>query len=261
MDRAILFRFHRDAEVCASRIELLKQLNPEIPVYGLGEDIEGVEKLGEAGMEHLHVIDDKLSDWKWKNGDLAARRWFQEVGRDLEFDMLHIVEWDLLLVEPLEDLYSHVSEDQVALTGLKPVQKAKEYGWTWVNGEHEQEWRELKQKVRKDFSYTGSSHGCIFPGAALPRSFLDKYAKTDVPELSNDEVRVPLYAEAMGYELVDTGFFGQWGDEELYRYLNAKGQEIETGKIREELQKKKGRRTFHPVRKKIGKEKLMEWKT
>lgn len=260
MDRVILFRFHKNPEICASRIKLLNQLNPETPVYGLGEDIKGVEEMREAGMKNLYIIEDREDDWKWKNGDLAVRKWFQEVGRKLGFDMLHVIEWDLLLVEPLEELYSHVSEDQVALSGLKPIQEAREYGWPWVNGEYEQEWQELKQKVRKDFSYTENSYGCIFPGAVLPRSFLDKYAKTEVPELSNDEVRIPLYAEAMGYELVDTGFFGEWGDKELYTYFNAKGQDIETDKIREQLQKKEGRKAFHPVRNKIGKEKLMKWK-
>lgn len=247
----MLFRFHKNPEICAARIKLLKQLNPETPVYGLGEDIEGVEKMREAGMEHLHVIDGRSDDWKWKNGDLAVGRWFQKVGKELEFDMLHIVEWDLLLAEPLEELYNHVSEDQVALTGLKPIQEASEYGWRWVNNEYEQEWKDLKNKVSKEFSYTESSHGCIFPGAALPRPFLDKYTKTEVPELCNDEVRVPLYAEAMGYELVDTGFFGEWGSDSVYRYFNALGQEISKERLREQLQKRDGRRAFHPVREKV----------
>src|SRR5437762_14214472 len=30
--------------------------------------------------------------WKWLNGDLALREWYQAVGRRLAFDVLHLVE-------------------------------------------------------------------------------------------------------------------------------------------------------------------------
>lgn len=260
MDRAILFRFHKNPEICASRIRILKEMNPETPIYGLGEDIEGLEKLFEAGMDHLYVINDKDSEWKWKNGDLAVKNWYEGFGREQYFDILHIIEWDLLLTEPLEELYSHVEKDQVALTGIKPILEAKEYGWKWVNGEYEDNWVRLKDTVKENLDYSEESKGCIFPAAVLSRSFLEDYSNLEVPELCNDEVRCPLYAEALGYDLIDTGFFGEWGSDEVYQYFNALGQEIEESKIKTQLSQEEGRRAFHPVRKKIGIEKIREWK-
>lgn len=259
MDRAILFRFHKNTEICASRIKLLKEMNPETAIYGLGEEIENSEKLFEAGMEDLHVIEDKGSEWKWKNGDLAIKNWFENVGNEKEFDILHVIEWDLLLTEPLDKLYSHVEEDQVALTGLKPIEEAKEYGWKWVNDKYEESWIELRNKVEEDLNFSKESKGCILPAAALPRSFLEDYSDFNIPELCNDEVRVPLYAEALGYELIDTGFFGEWGSDQVYQYFNALGQEIEEEKIRKQLNQEDGRRAFHPVREEIKTGKVKDW--
>lgn len=260
MERAILFRFHKEVDVCESRIRLLKELNPAVPIFGLGEDIEGVERLFDAGMEDLHVIDHHGSDWKWKNGDLAVKHWFSNTGKDFDFDMLHIVEWDLLFAEPLDKVYSGIKKDQVGLTGLKPISEAEERGWNWVTGENADEWEELKDFAADELGFSETSYGCIFAGACLPRTFLEEVSEIKIPALCNDEVRVPLVAEALGYELVETGFFGEWGDEQVHRYFNAKGQEIEEKKIQEQLSKPDGRRAFHPVRNKIGKEKLDRWK-
>ena len=157
-------------------------------------------------------------------------------------------------------MYSDLNKDQVALTGLKPIKEAEEYGWPWVVGEYSKERRELKMYVENHLGYSESSHGCIFPGASFPRSFLEEISDLQIPELCNDEVRVPLIAEALGYELKETGFFGEWGNQQVYNSFNAKDQKIETETIREELNKKKGRRAFHPVRSKIGLKKIKEMK-
>jgi len=82
----------------------------------------------------------------------------------------------------------------------------------------------------------------------------------DVPAYSNDEVRVPLIAEALGYKLERTGLYPEWGQTSINRYFNAKGDLIHPEKIRGELEKTGGRRAFHPVRDRIGKDKLMDWR-
>ncbi|MFB6216238.1 MAG: hypothetical protein ABEJ72_04615 [Candidatus Aenigmatarchaeota archaeon] len=212
-------------------------------------------------MEHIHVIEDKDKDWKWKNGDLAVRHWFKNRGKDISFDMLNIVEWDLLLTEPLDRLYDTVSQNQLGLTGLKPIEEAEEYGWDWVADQpYSGEWEELKNYVEQETGFARSSYGCIFPGACVPREFLERFAEIEVPELCNDEVRVPLFAEALGFDLEDTGFFPEWGDKHEYQYFNAIGNNIALERIEEELGKENGRRAFHPAREKIGIEKIREMK-
>lgn len=260
MEKAILFRFHKEAEVCEERIKLLKELNPDTEIYGLGEEIEGVERLKDAGMKHLHVIEDRGSEWKWMNGDLAVRDWFQEKGKHEDFDMLHIVEWDILLTAPLENIYETIPEDALGLSGLKPIPEAEEYGWPWVTGEYRDEWLKLREWVKEETGYSGKSYGCIFPACCLPRNFLEEYTQIDVPAYSNDEVRVPLIAKALGYKIERTGLYPEWGNSDIKRYFNATGDLIKTEEIRKELEKPGGKRAFHPVRKKIGKEKIMNWK-
>lgn len=261
MERAILFRFHKEAEICEERIKLLKELNPDTEIYGLGEEIKGVERLKEAGMEYLHVIDDRDSDWKWMNGDLAVLDWFREKGKHEDFDMLHIVEWDLLLTAPLDEIYGHINEDTLGLSGLKPISEAEDYGWPWVTGEYRDEWQKLREWIEEETGYSGKSYGCIFPGVCLPRSFLEEYAQLDAPAYSNDEVRVPLAAKALGYKIERTGLYPEWGNSSIKRYFNATGDLIEPEDIKEQLSKPEGKRVFHPVRNKIGKEKLMDWKS
>ena len=260
MERAILFRFHKEAEICEERIKLLKDLNPDTEIYGLGEEIEGVEKLEDAGMNHLHVIDEKDSEWKWMNGDLAVIDWFQEKGKHEDFDMLHIVEWDLLLTAPLNEIYEDIPEHALGLSGLKPISEAEEYGWPWVTGEYRDEWLKLKEWVKDETGYSGKSYGCIFPGACLPRNFLEEYAQLDTPSHSNDEVRVPLIAKALEYKIERTGLYPEWGNSSIKKYFNAKGDLINPEDIKKQLGKPNGKKAFHPVRKKIGKEKIIDWK-
>lgn len=258
MERAILFRFHKEPEICVERIKLLKELNPDTEIYGLGEEIEGIERLKDAGLKHLHVIDDRDSEWKWMNGDLAVLEWFREKGKHKDFDMVHIVEWDLLLTAPLEEIYQDIPRDALGLSGLKPISEAEEYGWPWVTGEYRDEWLKLRKWV-EETGYSGDSFGCIFPGCSLPRNFLQEYAEMEVPAYSNDEVRVPLIAKALGYEIERTGLYPEWGNKSIKRYFNATGDLIETKDIKKELEKPEGKRAFHPVRKKMVKEKIMNW--
>lgn len=260
MKRAILFRFHKNPEICRERIKLLKELNPETKIYGLGEDIEGAEKLKQAGLEHIHVIDDKDSEWKWMNGDLAVRDWFLDKGKNKDFEMLHIVEWDLLLAAPLDEIYKDISENSLGLSGLKPIPEAEEYGWPWVTGEYSDEWQKLREWVKDETGYSGESSGCIFPGCCLPRNFLEEYSRLDVPAYSNDEVRVPLVAKALGCNLERTGLYPEWGNSSIRRYFNATGDLIDPEDIQKELGETGGKRAFHPVREKIGKEKILKWK-
>lgn len=244
MDRVVVFRFHRDPEVCRSRLDLLRRLNPEVPVYGLGERIGLAEEF-----EDLHVIEDRDPDWQWRHGDLALARWFREVGRDLAFDRLHLVEWDLLLCAPLADLYGHVPAEGVGLSGIRPMAQALHQGWAWVtDGEydHADDYRRVREHVRRELGHDREAPSCIFPGLCLPREFLAEYADLDPPELCNDEVRIPLYARALGYELYDTGF--HWWTDAGRRYFNGRGEEIDRDRIDSELADPRGRRAFHPVR-------------
>ena len=108
MKRLLLFRFYKDPVISKNRLELLKAFNPGIDILGLytGEegDFPNITKALSQHLAHVYCISGKSAEWKWKHGDLATRLWYKDYGHHLGFDMLHIVEWDLLLFSSISQL-------------------------------------------------------------------------------------------------------------------------------------------------------------
>jgi hypothetical protein len=185
--------------------------------------------------------------WNWKNGDLALAAWYREVGHRLDFDVVHDIQWDLLLLDSLERLYAAVPKDAVGLTAVTPI-SAIEHDWPWLQRpDDRRQWEELLAYVRERWEYTQIPHACWGPGPCFPRAFLEQYADADPPDLCHDELRLPLFAQILGFPIVDTGFRRGWRDGDEDRFFNLRGQEIERSSIVAELAKSDGRRAFHPV--------------
>ena len=185
--------------------------------------------------------------WSWKNGDLALTSWFREVGHENPFDIVHFVEWDLILFESCETLYADMDAAAVGLTALTPVAELEDT-WEWVREPRRAEWQRLLAYARAEWGYDDVPYGCLAVGPCLPRSFLARYAEIDPPEDGNDELRLPLFAQILGFPLADTGFRLRWHDRREDDVFNVGGSEIEPATIRRELAKPDGRRAFHPVR-------------
>jgi len=181
--------------------------------------------------------------WKWKNGDLVVRQWFLDRGKDIPFDMVHLIEWDMLLCDSVENIFKTVPGGCMGLAGLMPLREIQER-WIWSShGTYKEELKQLLSRVKERYQYAREPFRSIAGGACIPRDFLIRYADTDIPELCNDEVRLPLFAQIFGIELCDTGLYSL--DDEERRYFNL-FTPIETGLIRDELSKPGGRRIFHP---------------
>lgn len=249
MKRIILFRYHNiDKAICYERLSMLKKFNPDIDIYGLygGEDeiFPEYEFLTKDLITHNYCVRDKESKWKWLSSDLGARYWFDEFGHTIEFDMLHIVEWDLILLESIPTLYKHIPKDGIALSALSDVSNL--YGrWLWVSIP---EWTLLLSHVRKNYGYDQKPFGSLGPGTSVPRYFLENYSKYEVPNYCIDEVRFPLFGQLMGCKLYNTGFYQKWFDDDEDRFFNCINKNIKIETIQDELKKKNGRRAFHPFR-------------
>jgi hypothetical protein len=237
-------------------VALLRRLNPGIPVVGLfgGEGAVRRAAFGSAGTSVLGL--DKLyssrepAAWNWRHSDLLLARWYREIGHTISFDVLHLVEWDLLLMEPLDSLYASVPEETVGLTALTPISDLEDE-WTWLRrDETRKEWDALLACAHAEWGYQGIPHGCVGPGSCVPRSFLDAYARLDPPPpaLCNDELRLPLFAQILGFPIVDTRLRGPWRGEREDPYFHFRDQEIELSAIKAELARPDGWRAFHPVR-------------
>jgi hypothetical protein len=186
---------------------------------------------------------------------LAA--WFRDVGERIPFDVLHVVEWDLLLAEPLETLYDPVPDGAVGLTALTPISEL-EREWTWLRREEpRREWEALLRYARDHWGYDGVPYGCLGPGPCVPKSFLEKCAALDLPPLCNDELRLPLVAQVLGFPVVDTGLRSPWHGEREHALFHFRNAEIDLRAIRAELAKPDGWRAFHPVRARIDPEAIV----
>ena len=251
--RVVVFRFDRNPAICRERVAQLRRLNPGVAVFGLYGGAGGRRafafRLGRRAVLGLDGIHRPPHDgrWNWQHGDLALADWYRQVGRHVEFDVLHLVEWDLVLTAPLSTVYGHVPPDSLGLTcctGLDVIGP----DWDWVSRpELGEQTAALLAVARERWGFAGEPRACLGVGPCLPRSFLDEYAALDVPELGHDELRWPLFADVLGHPVVETGFRSAWHSPEDDAYFNATGRLIEPATIRAEQGRADGRRAFHPV--------------
>jgi hypothetical protein len=250
--RAILLRFHKAPLVCRSRVALFRTLNADVPIYGLFGGryrVPGPPLRALVDLDGVHSSRER-GRWNWQHSDLAVAAWFREAGHRLPFDVLHLVEWDLLLLEPLESLYASVPEGAVGLTALTPISELRE--WTWLRREQERRtWEQLLGVARSEWGYDDVPYGCICAGPVLPRAFLEAYAAVDPPLIAHDELRLPLFAQILGFPLADTRLRGPWRGERDHPLLHFRAPDVPIGAIRAELANPDGWRAFHPVRTRV----------
>jgi hypothetical protein len=252
--RLVVFRFDRDPLVCRSQVGVLRQLNPGTPVHGLYGGPLGARgrAFGWVGGPVLGLdsvfVSPHQAGWNWKNGDLSLLDWFRERGRWLPFDVLHLLEWDLLMLEPLAAAYASVPPDAVGLTALTPIEELPS-DWRWTAGPIERREHEaLLRHVHARWPGNYVPRACIGAGPCLPRAFLEAYAAADPPEWGNDELRLPLYSEALGFRVVDTGLVPDRTALATDRFFNVGGPSVDPADVFAALHEPTGPRVFHPVR-------------
>lgn len=221
MNRAILFRYHDHKEVCEERLALLRRLNSEMPIWGLYGGPKP-EPLTLKGLDANYKVPFEEARFKWEHGDLCVRAWFKDMGHSFTFDILHIIEWDLLLLAPIAELMGHV-KDGIALTNMEMLSHHKEHGWGWIAlPERQKQFAELKGIIQKRYAVTldlDTLKAGPFGGACLSRAFLERYATEDVPVLLHDEIRTSAFATAFGMNVHETGLAARatfWNCEKDY---------------------------------------------
>jgi hypothetical protein len=252
--RIVVFRFDWNPLVCRARVRQLRRLNPGVRVVGLYGGAGGWRRAAFRSLSRAVLGLDSFyasrrsGEWNWKNGDLALAAWFRDVGHRLEFDVAHLVEWDLLLLAPLEHLYRDVPPGALGLTAYT---RLSDVGgdWDWIRQpERRAETEDLLTMVREQWGFRDEPHVCLGVGPCFPRTFLAQYAEVDAPEIGHDELRLPLFAGVLGFPVVDTGFRRSWHEDSEDAFFNASGQDIDGATVLAELQRPGGRRAFHPVR-------------
>lgn len=204
MDNLVLFRFHNHVDICIERLQLLHKHNPNVPIYGIGEPIENIDLLYENGLVHNYVIETEADRWKWKNGDLVLRKWYNNVGKEIEFNRVYVIEWDMLLTDSLENIYSGVSDSAVVIPRAEPLDETQR---SWLTGRYNQI-DYLEQVAQNQLGASRKDDVCVglFPGVSLPRSFLDLYSSLHVPEVGTDEMRLSVFAHHSDFKITTPNF-------------------------------------------------------
>jgi hypothetical protein len=217
MKLAILFWFYKEPEVCTNRLEILRQYNPKVSIYGLyGGDLRSADEFQSACGKYLDDFyifsENKDAYWKWIQGDLMITQWYLERGKDLVWDSIIIVQWDMLVFGAVEELFSMLKQDQILLSGLRPVSEV-ENDWQWVspkNQEFRKQYLNFLDYVQKSYDYAKNPLGCLFIVVVFPRGFLDKYSRIENPELGFLEYRIPIYAQIFGMDFCKNHSFNAW---------------------------------------------------
>lgn len=202
---AILFWFYRDAELCENRLRMLRRFNPGYSVFGLyGGDPESAgtyeRQLGSLLDDFYAYPGPEDGAWKWINGDLVIRAWYVERGQELSWSSVVIVQWDMLVLGPLSRLVGRPTEDDVVLSGLRPVSEVEGW-WPWVSGASRPAFETFMLRLREDGYRVDQAWCCQFVVVCLGRRFLDDYSRIADPEHGFIEYRVPTYAHAFGMHL------------------------------------------------------------
>ena len=231
---------------------LLQRFNPGIRIFGLyggpADLVREARALEGCGIEHVYHDPRRLPTWNWKNTDLAVAGWYRDVGQSVSFDRVDVVQWDLLFFAPLDRVYPMVPKDAVALSGLVPLSDVA-HMWAWTVVEPlANESAAFMGRIREQFGERVALYACVGPGYSLSRRFLERYAQLDVDDVGHDELRLPVFAQIVGVDLVDTGFYPRWVDADVERTFNADGAEIDPSVAASELGQPCGRRVFHPCR-------------
>jgi hypothetical protein len=262
MKRIILYRYYHKFETNKELLKFFKFLNPDIDIYGLYGGPE--EHFDQASIYFKGLLSDnflikgKTSEWKWRNDDISFQIWFNDFGHTVQFDYVHVIEWDLLYFQPIEKLFSHVPVDSLAITGLIPLEKViDKWHWTAHSGERDQ-WLQLMDYFKLKYNYNQQPYGMVGTGVSFPRSFLEKIQKVEIPEISLGELRVPMLAQVLGFDMVDTKFYKGWFSRHDIKFFNCVNYFVSNKNIRKQLKRQNGYRAFHPFRDEISFEDLKE---
>ena len=254
----VLFWFYKDYDTCRERLVRLRRLNPEVQVFALfggppAEAPAARDALGQYFDDFYAFPEEREPRWKWQHGDQLIAAWYEQRGRELAWDSIFVMQWDMVILEPLEKLFRGLQQDEILLSGFRPLKEVADW-WPRAKPENS-DIREFEQLMREDRGYSGELYACLFIVACLPRVFLEKYVAIGHPETGFLEYKIPTLAVAFDIPVCQDHDFHPWwrANPATRRYpaerrtLNAVGEEVPLPIIVNELAKPQGKRLFHPV--------------
>ena len=265
MNRAILFWFYRDIDICKNRLRILKTYNPKTKIFGLyGGNINEFEKYKIKLNKYFNDLycfqTSKTNQWKWRHGDLMINTWFKERGYLLNWESIVVVQWDMLIFGSIKNIFNNVKKDELLFSGLRPVNEVESW-WPWVKkGSNEREdYIKCINNIKLNTEKKVKALCCLFIVVIFTRSFLEKYAYIKDEEVGFLEYKIPTYANAWGYKFHNDSLNKPWwaadpktkSINKIEKTLIAIKQTVSLDVVKYHLSKNDGNRIFHPYFKKI----------
>jgi hypothetical protein len=257
MITAILFWYYKDVGLCIERLKAIRHYNPDIKVFGLyGGEVDDFaifnNKLSRYLDDNWCFDLDKSGQWKWRNGDLVIRRWFQCQGARGNWDRIAIIQWDFLLFSSVNELLSQTESNALYLPGLRHIKEVEAFwNWTKQGSEEGEIYQNFANYMRSEKQYTGSFYSMQFVFGVFPFSFLKDFCGEEYLPNGFLEYSMPTLAHAWGYKVVDLPSLRvAWEDSEIEQdqiTMSASQIYISPKLIFKNLCSIKGSRAFHPV--------------
>jgi len=254
----VLFWFYKDFDTCRERLLRLRSLNEGVRIFALygGSLLEtdmarhAIEALVDDFYFYPH---EKDSAWKWRHGDQMIALWYRERGKNLQWDTIFVMQWDMLILDKLQKIFFDLKPGEMLLSGFRPLNSVSSW-WSPANPTS-QDLLSFKELLRDKFDYEGELFACLFIVVCLPRIFLEKYVAVGHPEIGFLEYKIPTMAHIFDIPVCNTHAFEPWWAANpatqqaprRQRILNAVAQEVPRSVILQELSDRDGQRLFHPV--------------
>ncbi len=246
----ILFRYHHNIDLVKNRLQLLKMMEPDKPIFGIyggkHSDFKEAADVLNGWLENNFLIPVDDGKWKWLHGDITFKMWYQKVGKHIRFEDAYIVEWDLLILEALYNLYPTTNQNRIFCTGLIPLEKVSNF-WYWMNEKNKPKVEAFFKQVQDYYKTPFIRYASLGPGLCAPRSFFEGLLDLRLFEADiSDELKIPVWSQIMGLTPMANDFYKKWFSFFEMRCFNANMRNIRYRTIARELNKKNGRRVFHP---------------
>lgn len=259
MKLAILFWFYKDLEICKNRLKILKKYNPDLKIFGLYGGEHGKfdlykKKLG-VYLNNIYLCPSKDSNEKWIHGDLMILDWYNNIGKELSWDSIFVVQWDALILDSLENQFSRLKKDQIFISATDVLDKYSKEKWNWtrLDSKENSNYLNFKKYISKNYNYESEVLRSLFVFSIFPRNFFEKWNTINNKLVGMLEYKMPTYAKIFGFNFYEKDLGTAWFEKNKEWYdnkpINATGILIKDIFILNELKNKDGYRIFHPYEK------------